>query len=322
MVYCKSAGDKKTGAILMATQNEELKASSKRRKNEQWHSRILQEPKDDPSHISFLAHESDQGVLRNGGRIGAAHGPLAIYNNFLKFQGLDNYSLSYEKLSSRNLEKGRFEESQITVSKKISNATKKNHLGPLFHLGGGHDAIYPLLKAHDHLPKMTIINIDAHLDTRNDQASHSGTPFRQFSNEYKGELKLYQVGIHSFANPKTNYQKIKGIMKVFSFQDIQSVNQDNFFNWCQQNLLWEKDEWVVFSLDCDALNSSIMEGVSAVNPNGLSSWQVETILSYYLSKISSQQRAVIGLYEYNPIFDNLNQKGSRYLASLLLQALS
>ena len=45
-----------------------------------------------------------------------------------------------------------------------------------------------------------IINFDAHCDTRVDDRSHSGTPFRDFDGVAKKPFHLIQIGIHEYAN--------------------------------------------------------------------------------------------------------------------------
>ena len=68
--------------------------------------------------------------------------------------------------------------------------------------------------------KLNIINVDAHLDTRQDLEPHSGTPFRQFDNEAKSIFELHQFGIQEEANHLTNYAPLKnGTMSVHAKND-------------------------------------------------------------------------------------------------------
>jgi formiminoglutamase len=62
-----------------------------------------------------------------------------------------------------------------------------------------------------------------------------------------------------------------------------------------------------------------MEGVSAVNHQGLNSNQVLEILLTILN--SKKGKKYFGFYEYNPIYDNLSQKGARFIASLIFRIL-
>jgi formiminoglutamase len=65
-----------------------------------------------------------------------------------------------------------------------------------------------------------------------------------------------------------------------------------------------------------------MESVSAVNAFGFSSEQCFSFLKEYchmLKKISSHHFPILGIYEYNPLFENLSVKGGRFLAGLLYE---
>ena len=62
-----------------------------------------------------------------------------------------------------------------------------------------------------------------------------------------------------------------------------------------------------------------MEAVSAVNPEGLPMQRVRDIFAFYQDL--PQQKKIYGIYEYNPVFDNLSCKGARTLAALIYRAL-
>jgi formiminoglutamase len=62
-----------------------------------------------------------------------------------------------------------------------------------------------------------------------------------------------------------------------------------------------------------------MEGVSAVNHQGISSREVQKILETVLN--SKKGKKYFGFYEYNPLYDNLSQKGARFIASLIYNIL-
>ena len=164
---------------------------------------------------------------------------------------------------------------------------------------------------------MTIINIDAHLDTRTDNLPHSGTPFRQASQMWtQGRFRLFQVGIHDYANAKSNYEKLpNGQMKVFNENDWGVVAGKI------EKLINTEDEIIVLSLDADALSASIMEGVSAVNPNGLTLKFMQSCLKSYQNWMEGKKQ-YFGIYEYNPVYDNLSQKGAKAIASLVHQYFS
>lgn len=269
-----------------------------------------------PTHL-FLTSSSDTGVYRNGGRRGTQFAPEAIINTFKKLSKLSHIeAISYSEVSTPVTEQVDFHKAQNAEAQKIADILQSNSAQTV-HIGGGHDHVYPMIKALREVyskKHIHIINIDAHLDTRVDKLSHSGTPFRQLINEDKN-LTLYQVGIHRYANSQSNYNDLNQQMKVLhKYQISENLEQltlqlDSFLPKADSNDIW------VLSIDIDAIDSSVMEAVSAVNHNGLMINQIKSIMS------AVKQRSVtpyLGIYEYNPLYDNLSQKGSRAIADLLV----
>ena len=256
----------------------------------------------------------DLGVMRNGGKRGAKHGPQAL---MAPFQGLtlpnkSDFTFESQVFSSPSQNPDDFEK----VQEKECQFFEKQIKGKaLLHLGGGHDHVYPFAKAlADKYQSLIVINIDAHLDTRPDDQNHSGTPFRQLYKDLKGKLHLLQVGIHSFANGTGNYEDM-GAMEV-----LKSFSIDEIHKWLTSMKLAENiDETpLLLSVDCDGLDASFMPAVSAPNHRGLSQEEFEAVfnLCWEYWHESKAPRA-LGLYEFNPIFDNLSQQSARYLASYM-----
>ncbi|MDD0853376.1 arginase family protein [Halobacteriovorax sp. GB3] len=275
---------------------------------------------DDQVEHLFLLAKSDIGVCRNGGRRGTRYAAQNIMNCLKKMQVQNGESLSLKEktvITDRDAHDfNRLQEKEIeNITQGLAESSKN-----IIHFGGGHDHVYPLLKSIEkESRKILVINIDAHLDTRTDELYHSGTPFRQFANETTGEFKLIQLGIHDFANAKSNYQKLKtGEMDIYGLDQMREWTKS-----FTQNISPKLDELtenfrdytVVLSLDCDALSSDIMSGVSAVNHKGIPANCVEQIFTWY--KELKQERKYLGIYEYNPLFDDLSQKGARYLSALI-----
>lgn len=266
----------------------------------------------------FLFSPCDQGVVRNGGRRGSAHGPKAIMAQLNKMtihtdkdfiwsseNVLPESELDFEKMQKQ---------SQSKIRENIENFNGQN----TFHFGGGHDHIYPLISSirEKHGP-INIINIDAHLDTRVDKEFHSGTPFRQFLEENKDAGQLIQVGIQAEANAKENYENMD--MQIITSKEAQSLFSSGQLTKRIENALENKNLPTVLSLDADALESTTMEAVSAVNGNGLSTGLVREIFHWYKS---FSKNPVVGIYEYNPVYENLSCKGSKFLAQLCFLIMS
>ncbi|HAZ12442.1 MAG: hypothetical protein A2X86_16920 [Bdellovibrionales bacterium GWA2_49_15] len=265
--------------------------------------------------FNILTSSCDEGVVRNGGRRGSSFAPLALINSF---KGLiapvGDYCFQTDELCTSkdnfDLNQEHSYQKWLAILPQLQKART-----PLVHLGGGHDHIYPLLRALDSIQeRLTIFNVDAHSDTRIDTWAHSGTPFRQFANQARNPFTLYQYGIHPYSNPPTNFTPMgKGQMQLCWHNNIKIEQAEPFKKY------FEQCDIAVFSLDADALDSSVMEAVSAVNPDGLQKTELRCMLDAF--KLSPATFKIFGIYEYNPLFDNLSQKGQRYLASIIYNLL-
>jgi len=164
-----------------------------------------------------------------------------------------------------------------------------------------------------------VLNIDAHADTRTDEQHHSGTPFRQFAEEFSGEFTLYQLGLHRFANSFSTLSPLdKGKQFVLWKNEITSASLDAFF----QQMMTEvnNDTLLLFSLDADALNGYEVPGVSAVNPQGLTLNELKDVWERF-RKIPTPNRLIMGIYELNPVYDSLASVSMRTIASFIFECL-
>lgn len=269
--------------------------------------------------ILFFKSSSDIGAIRNSGRRGAMFAPEAILNIVKKLALHNEQAWSDIEVAKPELEEEDFSHAQAEYATTISTAFESYPKARKFiYLGGGHDHIYPLLKAlNKKSQKIKVINIDAHLDTRIDEFHNSGTPFRQFANEFEGHFELIQLGIHDFANSKSTMNDLGFAREVVAtYDDLKHLTQ-NFTNnrkLFERMIPFDYEATYVFSLDADALEAGIMEGVSAVNHRGLPYSFVEELLTYAQDVLKTKH---FGFYEYNPVYDNLSQKGARALSSLI-----
>lgn len=269
--------------------------------------------------ILFLKSSSDEGTIRNTGRRGSSFAPEALLNIVKKLALHNEHMWSDIEVADPALEAENFSEAQATYATTLKTAHESYTKARKFiYLGGGHDHVYPLLKSlNTRYKKIKVINIDAHLDTRTDEFTNSGTPFRQFAREFEGHFELIQIGIHDFANSKSTMDDLGRAKEVVATYDDLKHLTNNFSNnrkLFERMIPYDHEALYLFSLDADALESSIMEGVSAVNHRGLPYHFVEELLIYSQDVLRTKH---YGFYEYNPVYDNLSQKGARALASLI-----
>ncbi len=260
----------------------------------------------------ILLSPDDSGVIRNYGRSGSRFAPAAITEEFLKL----NKPAKFPTFNIHEIKKDSIDFDQYQSQMVESIAPLSENFQQLIHVGGGHDHIYPLLKAQiNKYDKIIIFNIDAHLDTRVSDINHSGTPFRQLDKELEIPCELYQIGIHQYANSLSTQESLKRIKQIVVPTD--QINKDLIGRVISTHDL--TNILVVLSLDADGLSSSQMEAVSAVNHFGI---DAKLIFDWVadIKKISKQ--SIFGIYEYNPLFDNLSNKGAKLIASLLFHFFS
>ncbi len=269
----------------------------------------------------FLKSSSDIGVMRNGGRNGARFAPQSFISTFKKFaqnQTMNELAFFDIEVSSVEEEEFNFHEAQLNESLRIEAAMKDHPGSKVIHIGGGHDHVYPLLKASSAKYKnVVVINIDAHADTRTDEHFHSGTPFRQFANEFQGQFHLFQIGLHPFANSFSTLTGLeKGKMEVLWMKDVNEANISSLFK--KIAAVVNDETLVVFSIDADALSGNEVPGVSAVNPAGLTRAQLLSIWAHY-SALKKNHLPVMGIYELNPVYDSLASVSMRTMASFVFE---
>lgn len=271
----------------------------------------------------FLTSSTDTGVIRNGGRNGARFAPQAFLSTFKKFslvERLKKYQFTALETSNSEEEEIDFHLAQINESKRIESALRSHPNSTIIHIGGGHDHIYPLLKSLTNFyKKIVVINIDAHADTRTDSDFHSGTPFRQFGVEFPDRLKLFQIGLNPFANSISTLTPILGTtVRIFWANQLRTEDFKIFFSEIEAEI--DSSTCVLLSLDSDALNGSIVPGVSAVNPSGLNLIQLMDVLKMY-QKLNINHQPILGIYELNPLYDSLAGISMRTIGNFVFEFL-
>ena len=138
-------------------------------------------PPDAPPGIVLIGFACDEGVRRNGGRVGAKDGPRAIraaLANLAWHQ--DQPGLRRRRCAVRRRRPGRRAD---RGSRKWWRMRSRAGHRPLV-LGGGHETAWGTFQgivAAKPEANVGVINIDAHLDLRADEPGNSGTPFNQIA---------------------------------------------------------------------------------------------------------------------------------------------
>lgn len=262
--------------------------------------------------------------MRNGGRNGARYAPqsfLSVFKKLSQDEGSRDYLFREEEVSSPAEEQKDFIKAQLLEMQRISELLSHNPSASICHLGGGHDHVYPLTMAlNKKYKRVIVLNLDAHADTRIDQEPHSGTPFRQLEADLKGEFHLFQIGLHPFANSTSTLTPLqKSSMKILWKKQLEDKEKVSAL-FQEVEALIDENTVVIFSLDADALDGSIVPGVSAVNGDGLSRYQLQDFWKRYRD-LSLKHSPILGIYELNPVFDSLSALSMRTLSTFLFESL-
>lgn len=256
--------------------------------------------------VCIIGFESDAGVQRNGGRVGAARAPDLIRSAFYRMTPDPSDSGHFGDLMSRatdfgNLEANAFElsESQKELGAVTGNLLKNNVIPVI--LGGGHETSFGhfLGYANTGMP-VSIINWDAHADVRplKNGLPHSGSPFFQALEHESGLLQQYTVaGLKRQSTAKAHLDYLhqnmtQGRAKWFFKGELSKRVISNLYD--------RQKGPVMVTMDMDALSQHIAPGVSAPNPDGmpLGLWLHAAYCAGKHPKVCS-----FDLAEMNPRFD-------------------
>lgn len=255
--------------------------------------------------ICFVGYDTDDGIKRNQGRIGAEKGSNAIRKAIQSFPIVENLKIyDYQNLKNKVLE-----EAQKEYSLKISNVIKKG-IFPIG-LGGGHDIAFAsysgIRKAYPD-KKIGIVNFDTHLDMRPyDNGATSGTSFKQILDGDKN-IKYSIVGFKKQGNTK----RLIDTAKNYNVLILDEEDDEKFINDELKKYLADADIlYVTFCMD--VFNASDAPGVSAPTIMGLDPKKGKRILR----KIMDTGKVVcIDFAEVNPEYD-IDSRTAKLAGSLI-----
>ena len=242
--------------------------------------------------ICFVGYDTDDGVERNQGRVGAKDGSNAIrkaIQSFPKVEGLEIYD--YKNLSSKVLE-----EAQKEYSEKIMNVIKAG-MFPIG-LGGGHDIAYGsysgIRKAYPD-KKIGIVNFDTHLDIRPyKNGPTSGTSFKQILDSDKN-AKYSIVGFKKQGNTK----RLIDTAKAYNTLILDEEYEEEYIK--EELLKYVETVDIVYVSFCmDVFDAPYAPGVSAPTIMGLDPKKGKRILR---SLMDTGKVVCVDFAEVNPQYD-------------------
>ncbi|MDH1263127.1 formimidoylglutamase [Pseudomonas sp. GD03944] len=286
-----------------------------------WHQRIQPLHSDSPPGVALIGFASDEGVRRNHGRVGAAAAPLAIRKalaNLAWHRQGPAYDSGDVVCADSDLEGA-----QARLCRQVCAVLDAGHLPVV--LGGGHEVAYGswlgiaehrAASAEAAVPRIGIINFDAHFDLRDPAHAHSsGTPFAQIAEQCaaRGWPFLYAcLGVSRASNTRALFQRAAELDVL--------VREDHEIR--ESSLLDISHELGAFLAGCDAIYLTIdidvlpaceAPGVSAPAARGVPLALLEPLLERVRD---SGKLRLVDLAELNPEHD-IDNRTARVAARLV-----
>jgi formiminoglutamase len=216
----------------------------------------------------ILGFPSDEGVRRNGGRVGAAEGPFALRRALYQLAP-DARSDRFRDLlrHTRDLGdlhiSGDVEQDQRNLGEALTPYLGRGAFPVV--LGGGHETSYGHFLGYVGAGlQVEILNWDAHADVRElaQGKAHSGSPFRQAVEDPSGCCRRYSVaGLQPHAVARAHLEYVQRHGQVTWRNEVSRERITELYRAANRPTL--------ASFDLDAVSQAEAPGVSAPNPAGL-----------------------------------------------------
>lgn len=303
-----------------------------------------------PARISIIGFACDQGVRRNLGRVGAKDAPQAIRHAFAKLpisRALqDKYDTETRKSlvadvgdivchDNDTLVPEILEQTQAKYSEQVTKVIGEG--GFVIGLGGGHAIAYASylglwhalnktipeytsqIRRSSRLPKIGIINFDAHLDLRQAPSGTSGTPFRQIAEHIQSYNHTHHQTFHYCAIGISQFSNTAALFDRASELGAMIISDDDCSRQPWTAIEQQLDKFIgnidilYLTIDMDGFSASCVPGVSAPAAKGMSVDFVERCLGHIFA---SGKVTVADIAEINPAYD-IDGRSSKVAARLL-----
>ena len=221
----------------------------------------------DGTRVALLGFPSDEGVRRNGGRVGAAAGPAALRAALYTMTPDARDPTPFVGLLERTADlgdvdvTGDLEADQERLAARVGDLLGRGVVPVV--LGGGHETAYGHFLGHVAAGRsVSALNWDAHADVRplRDGRGHSGSPFRQMLDHPSGRCAGYTVaGLHPWRVAAEHAEAVRQRGEVVWADDLTADRAEA--------LVASLDGPTLASFDLDAVDAA--PGVSAPGVGGL-----------------------------------------------------
>lgn len=268
-----------------------------------WHQRVLPFTADSRGGVALIGFAVDEGVRRNGGRPGAAQGPLALRRALANLPVLGEPALW--DAGDVACADGRLEVAQEALAGQVAQALAQG-CTPLV-LGGGHEVAWGtfqgIANALAGMRRVLVVNFDAHFDLRMAVRANSGTPFRQIQEWCAGHgwpFDYRVFGISRYANTQALFERADALGARYWLDDALQgeAGMQEALAALEHDL--SQCDGVYLTVDMDVLPGASAPGVSAPAPLGVPLAFVERLVDAVLA---SRKLVAADIAELNPAFD-------------------
>ncbi|MFD1926781.1 formimidoylglutamase [Sporosarcina siberiensis] len=251
---------------------------------------------------ALIGFESEEGVRRNKGQLGAAAAPNELRKELAKLPWMFSDDKRLVDIGTVECIGSELEQAQKNLGNVVSKVLTNN--GTPIILGGGHETAFGhysgVRKFIGSDASLGIINIDAHFDLRSyEEQTSSGTMFRQILDTDSNSNYLV-LGIQRYGNTKELFDKADELRVEYVYEDQMTTgNTESVLN----NFI-DKHDFIMLTLCTDVLNAAFAPGVSAPSPFGLDPKVVRAIIQ---TVASNKKTLSFDISEVNPILDENNR---------------
>lgn len=263
-----------------------------------WHNVIRPADHRTRDSVVLLGYATDEGVLRNDGRQGAAAGPEALRSALGGLAVHDD--IARADAGTVATVGDDLEQSQEEVSRRVAELIDAGNLVIL--LGGGHETAFA---SHRGLylglgkEAAAIVNLDAHFDLREAPVPTSGTPFKQIADLVGEDFRYTVFGISGPNNTRALFDTAEAL-DVHVVTDVALMSLTPAEAGQAAARACENAHAVHLSIDLDVLPASVAPGVSAPAGLGVS---LEHIYAMALAVARTGKLRLVDVVELNPTYD-------------------
>lgn len=286
--------------------------------------------------IGLIGFACDQGVKRNQGRVGARAAPPLIRQAFAALPVISELQQRFDgQLSTllgdagdincddnNDFAANTLEQAQRKYADKVSHIIEQGGL-PIG-LGGGHAMAYgsflglwqalsletdKTINNTDNvesntsaMPRIGVINFDAHLDIRQSDVATSGTPFRQIAEHLDAQDQPFHyccIGVSRFSNTAALFDRAEQL-GVHIISDEDCINKKWKKIAAQIDAFINNVDIIYLTIDMDCLPASVIPGVSAPAAYGIDLSFVERAVKRIMA---SGKVKLADIAEINPTYD-------------------